>query len=222
MANAVEKLILEEIQGIDEMLTIHAYHKQVLSDLLKKMEPATGKIEIEQVVPPIPEPNVTPDTSLIEDLFRESNEKKQALEQRKLKALKKGTHISELKLSIRPYNCLISNEVWTIEQLIKLSDVELKWFENLGEKSLAEIKDAVKNYGLEFKENKRRRRQIVVSKVARLCREKGYKKSDALRDLVKNKIITDDEASKYKHQMGRSHIDDYDRVFWGTKYANEK
>ena len=103
MANAVEKLITDEINSIDEMLTIHAYHKQVLQSLMKKINLETGKIE---------------------------------------------RSIDTLPITVRATNCLKSENITTVEQLISMSHLDLMRIPNLGKNSLKSITSALEESGL--------------------------------------------------------------------------
>lgn len=44
MANALKKLVEDEIKSLDEMMGRHAFHQIVLKDLLSKMDMSTGKV----------------------------------------------------------------------------------------------------------------------------------------------------------------------------------
>ena len=44
MANALKKLVEDEIKSLDEMMGRHAFHQIVLKDLLSKMDISTGKV----------------------------------------------------------------------------------------------------------------------------------------------------------------------------------
>ncbi|MCX7941417.1 MAG: DNA-directed RNA polymerase subunit alpha [Endomicrobia bacterium] len=56
--------------------------------------------------------------------------------------------IETLGLSNRPKNCLKENRIETIRQLVKMTEDELKLLRNLGEKSLEEIKQKLKEHNL--------------------------------------------------------------------------
>ena len=59
-----------------------------------------------------------------------------------------GTPISELNLPVRAANCLLVEEIRTIEQLILCKENDLLKTPNLGRKSLNEIKDALALRGM--------------------------------------------------------------------------
>ena len=61
--------------------------------------------------------------------------------------------IKELKLTIRTTNCLMSEDIFTINELISLSENDLLKMVNMGRKSLNDIKDRLKTHGLKLKEN---------------------------------------------------------------------
>ena len=58
------------------------------------------------------------------------------------------TPVEELELSVRSSNCLKNAQVRTIGDLSKKTDDEIAKFRNFGKKSLQEIKDKLKNWGL--------------------------------------------------------------------------
>lgn len=63
--------------------------------------------------------------------------------------------IETLNLSIRPYNCLIRQKIYTIGDIMKLSQKELLKVRNLGKKSYAEVVESLERVGLDcsnFKE----------------------------------------------------------------------
>lgn len=68
--------------------------------------------------------------------------------------------ISDLDLSVRSYNCLKRAGVWTIEQLLQISEEDLMRVRNMGRKSLREIKDRLAEYTLELPE-------ITICKVSK-------------------------------------------------------
>lgn len=56
--------------------------------------------------------------------------------------------IDELELTVRSENCLKSENIFYIGQLIRLSEKEMLRFPNLGRKSLEEIKEVLSSRGL--------------------------------------------------------------------------
>ena len=60
--------------------------------------------------------------------------------------------ISQLGLSVRTYNALMRAKIKTIPQLLETPKSRLKRFRNLGEKSISEIEEAVKEHGYELVE----------------------------------------------------------------------
>jgi|DEB0MinimDraft_10_1074344.scaffolds.fasta_scaffold24464_2 DNA-directed RNA polymerase subunit alpha len=110
MANAVEKLINDELKSIDEMLTIHAYHKQVLQSLMEKINLETGKIE---------------------------------------------RSIDTLPITVRAVNCLKSEGINTVEQLLSMTEVELMKIPLLGKLSLKSIRNALAESGLTIGQSRR-------------------------------------------------------------------
>lgn len=58
--------------------------------------------------------------------------------------------IDELELSVRAHNCLINADVKRIIDLINLSEDEALKIKNFGRKSLNEVKDSMRAFGLSF------------------------------------------------------------------------
>jgi len=58
--------------------------------------------------------------------------------------------IEELELSVRAHNCLINAGVKRIIELVNLSEDEALKIKNFGRKSLNEVKDSIKSFGLSF------------------------------------------------------------------------
>ncbi|MGE5480788.1 MAG: DNA-directed RNA polymerase subunit alpha [Chloroflexota bacterium] len=60
------------------------------------------------------------------------------------------TPVEELELSVRAHNCLKAASIKTLSELVQLQEPELLKFRNFGKKSLTELLEVVKNYGLDF------------------------------------------------------------------------
>lgn len=58
--------------------------------------------------------------------------------------------IDELELSVRAHNCLISSGIKRVLDLVNLSEDEGLRIKNFGRKSLNEVKDSLKSFGLSF------------------------------------------------------------------------
>lgn len=58
-----------------------------------------------------------------------------------------GTTLDEMDLSIRTYNCLKRYGLFTLKQILDMGEAKLRTVRNLGEKSIQELKDKVKEYG---------------------------------------------------------------------------
>ncbi len=56
--------------------------------------------------------------------------------------------LDDLELTVRATNCLKAEEIYTIGDLVKCSEVDLLKTPNLGKKSLTEIKDVLAKHGL--------------------------------------------------------------------------
>ena len=59
--------------------------------------------------------------------------------------------IDELELSVRAYNCLKREKIETVDKLLEYREDELLKIRNFGLKSIQEVRDKVKELGLEFK-----------------------------------------------------------------------
>ncbi len=59
--------------------------------------------------------------------------------------------IEELELSVRAYNCLKREGIDTVEKLLEYAEDDLLNIRNLGQKSIQEVKDKIKELGLSFK-----------------------------------------------------------------------
>lgn len=60
------------------------------------------------------------------------------------------TPIEELEISVRAYNCLKTNNIKTLGELVSYTESELLRFRNFGRKSLQELTEIVRQMGLEF------------------------------------------------------------------------
>lgn len=58
--------------------------------------------------------------------------------------------IEELELTMRSYNCLKSEQIKTIEDLVRHTEVELFRAPGLGKKSMEEIKEVLNHHGLKL------------------------------------------------------------------------
>lgn len=58
--------------------------------------------------------------------------------------------IDELEISVRAYNCLKSNNIKTLGDVVSMTEQELLKLKNFGRKSLKELEEIVHGYGLEF------------------------------------------------------------------------
>ncbi len=58
--------------------------------------------------------------------------------------------IEELELSVRAHNCLINAGIKRIIDLVNLSEDEALKIKNFGRKSLSEVKESMKAFGLSF------------------------------------------------------------------------
>ncbi len=58
--------------------------------------------------------------------------------------------IDELELSVRAHNCLINAGIKRVIDLVNIQEDDLLKIKNFGRKSLTEIKDSMKSFGLSF------------------------------------------------------------------------
>jgi DNA-directed RNA polymerase subunit alpha len=76
--------------------------------------------------------------------LKEIDEKEREL--RRVLAIK----VSELELSVRCANCLRTADIETLGDLVKKTETEMLQYPNFGKKSLQELVDLLKKYGLSF------------------------------------------------------------------------
>lgn len=87
--------------------------------------------------------------SALETAFLRPQEEKEVNEQELIRLQNLFSQpIENLGLSNRPKNCLKENKIETIGQLVQMTEEELKNLRNLGEKSLEEIKQKLKENNL--------------------------------------------------------------------------
>jgi len=58
--------------------------------------------------------------------------------------------IDELELSVRAHNCLIQADIKRVIDLVNLTEDDVLKIKNFGRKSLTEVKDSMKAFGLSF------------------------------------------------------------------------
>jgi len=77
--------------------------------------------------------------------------------------------IDELELSVRAHNCLVNADIKRVIDLVNLTEEEGLKIKNFGRKSLNEVKDSLKAFGLSFGMN------IKESDIKKLMKEKDKK-----------------------------------------------
>lgn len=82
-----------------------------------------------------------------EEILEEEKEEEIDEEKEKLKTTM-ATSVEELELSVRSANCLRSANITTLGELVKKTEQEMLKTRNFGKKSLNEIKEKLKAYGL--------------------------------------------------------------------------
>jgi DNA-directed RNA polymerase subunit alpha len=60
--------------------------------------------------------------------------------------------LEELNFTVRSYNCLKRDNIRTLGDIIKIGPERLRTIKHLGEKSVVEIEEMVKQYGFENKD----------------------------------------------------------------------
>ncbi len=60
------------------------------------------------------------------------------------------TPVDELELSVRSHNCLKAADIKTLADLVRREEAEMLKFRNFGRKSLSELGDIVREFGLNF------------------------------------------------------------------------
>lgn len=60
------------------------------------------------------------------------------------------TNVDDLELSVRSHNCLKSANIKTLGDLVRREESEMLKFRNFGRKSLAELKEIIESFGLQF------------------------------------------------------------------------
>ena len=75
--------------------------------------------------------------------------------------------VEELELSVRSYNCLKNANIRTIRELVGKTEAEMLKTKNFGRKSLNEVKESMKAFGLSFGMN------ITEDDLKKLMKEHG-------------------------------------------------
>jgi len=243
--NAVEKLIYDELKGVDELLNIHAYHKQVLTDLLKKMNGWTGKIGRHINTLDITQRSanclMAEGIYTLDDLTRTTAVellKTPNLGHKSLRNIQDALAKEGLSLNMYPEKSYQSIK----EKVLCAPDVD--WIKpvevinnrrNLTEEERKEIPDVTKSQQ-EFSivpMNRPRKRGPSIPKqrvievarmVASRIRKHGGMKYKHLRDMAKTGEISDYERSRMNNRIRPNVIglELYRSIFKGTKYANKK
>src|SRR5690606_25752012 len=58
--------------------------------------------------------------------------------------------IDELELSVRAHNCLVNADIKRVIDLVNMSEDDTLKIKNFGRKSLSEVKESLKAFGLSF------------------------------------------------------------------------
>lgn len=82
------------------------------------------------------------------ELLQEEEEEEEEEDQDFLELIRKP--VSELELSVRSANCLVSANIKTIGDLIQKTEAEMLKYKNFGKKSLAEINSILSSMGLQL------------------------------------------------------------------------
>ena len=76
------------------------------------------------------------------------------------------TSVHDLELSVRSQNCLNNAEIRTLGELVLHSEAELLKYRNFGQKSLTELRDKVREVGLEL--------NMEIPETVRIALQKDY------------------------------------------------
>lgn len=243
--NAVEKLIYDELRGVDELLNIHAYHKQVLTDLLRKMNGQTGAIGRDIRTLPLTDGTIN---CLMEegiytvealtkktyfDLFRLPN-----IGKKRIRDIESALHMEDLSLSNWREDSkeAVLEKIGLVEEdqtlkINEVSDEDEDRTEASTEEPPAKNVDPDVDWLVPLpisskpeanRINRARRLELSVI-VARMVKSQGCKKIDAIKELYRKGDINHHEFMNLPRQISRSHLgSDHDLLFEGTKYANKK
>tara|TARA_R100000458_G_C8032436_1_gene87351 strand:- start:48 stop:470 length:423 start_codon:yes stop_codon:yes gene_type:complete len=113
--------------------------------------------------------------------------------------------IDELELSIRVMNGLKSNNINTIEDLVKLTEGEILRTPNFGRKSLNEVKEVLSCMNLKLGMTEEERKKDIPKKHPNLWKEFNWDiiaKSQEAANRSLNRITT-------QHQYTYTQVDDY-------------
>ena len=113
--------------------------------------------------------------------------------------------IDELELSIRVMNGLKSNNINTIEDLVKLTEGEILRTPNFGRKSLNEVKEVLSGMNLKLGMTEEERKKDIPKKHPNLWKEFNWDiiaKSQEAANRSLNRITT-------QHQYTYTQVDDY-------------
>mgnify|MGYP006279493599 CR=1 FL=1 len=58
--------------------------------------------------------------------------------------------VDNLELTVRTYNCLKAESIFTVGELVQRTELELLRMPNFGKKSLSEVKEVLQSYGLKL------------------------------------------------------------------------
>ena len=90
-----------------------------------------------------------------------------------LRELLRSVH--DLELSVRSQNCLNNADIRTLGELVQKSEAEMLKYRNFGQKSLTEIREKIKDVGLEL--------NIDIPETVRIAFQKDYEKRRKLSEV---------------------------------------
>lgn len=82
--------------------------------------------------------------------------------------LEKRIEIAEIEFSVRAANVFIRNDIKYLDELCAYTPKELMKIRNLGKMVLREIREVLKNYGWNLKEDKHCEKELIKSKLNRM------------------------------------------------------
>jgi len=236
MSDAMKKLISDELRGVDELLNIHSYHKQVLTDLLRKMDAETGKLGRHINTLPITQRSIN--CLMAEGVYT-------------VEELTRLTHIGLMKLPNLGKKSLLEIEDALAKEGLSLNSdriveprletpkqeclPDVDWLKPVEVVNKAINKTDESNPDLDFVISRQieprkhgprisEERVIQVAKiVASRIRKSGGLKYRHIRDMAKTGEISDYEMTRlpYRIQPRKMGAELYKFIFEGTKYANK-
>jgi hypothetical protein len=111
--------------------------------------------------------------------------------------------LSDLGLSVRTANCMQRENIVYIGDLVQLSESQMLKFQNLGRKSLFELKDVLSGFGLRFGMEVSGWPPENIEALSKAINRGEYNLSaESAGVLIEEEVLTDEEAAAKYTQMG--------------------